>query len=519
MMLTLIFTLACEDVDPIVETIEHNRILTPLDLNVKVRNQITAEINWQVSPEAKSYVLEFSKDSLAFSDVVLTHTVQPEDVPVSISLEGEERYSVRLKALSASAAQSDSKWTAFSFKTSGENIFEPLTDAFYGKTWATLKWPAGSEVTHFMIMKGKNEERHNLTAGEISAGEATLTDLDFDTEYIVKLMNGESTKQRGRVSFKTLPEGETLTPDDDLKDKLENANEGDVFLLEGGTYNAYQGQIKIAKSIRLKGLSSEDKPEINVQFVIADVAFAEFIDLEMNGTYTSEEGEVTLDHAFQFDGSAAAIGNILISGCEVHAYLKSFISGSSGAFTVDEILIENAMIKDIECNGGDFIDFRKSYPALIDVSNSTFINCATKNNRDFFRLDGGNKGNAFDDGSHTPEIRVRNNTFYNVQNHADGGKRFFYVRWQNSAEIMVVEKNLFADCASNFSSSGDTDMPSFDKNNYFNAPGFLDSGKSAYDASGTHTEMDPGFADKDNGDLSMSNQTLIDNEVGDQRWR
>lgn len=60
-------------------------------------------------------------------------------------------------------------------------------------------------------------------------------------------------------------------------------------------------------------------------------------------------------------------------------------------------------------------------------------------------------------------------------------------------------------------------MPAFSDNNYTNAVNYTDPLQKVYDASGT--TLDPGFADAANYDFSLSNQTLIDAEVGDVRWR
>lgn len=523
MLVSLLFH-ACEDVEPIIEEIQYKRAFTPLELTVQVRNQMTAEVNWKAIASAE-YTLEISNDNLLFENIVHTETVMGTELPVSVLLESEEQYSVRVKANSDLAGQDDSKWSALAFETDPENIFYPLADDNKGKTevdtWVILTWPAESEVTHLIINPGDSQTQRDLTADEIAAGEVTLDGLPFDTEFIVKLYYGTNPKQRGNVTFTTLPEGETLTPADNLSEKIANANDGDVFLLTGGVYSAFQGQITIDKSIKLQGLSSEDMPVLNVQFVLTDGAgSAKFINLEMNGSYTDEtEATVILDHAFQFNSATTAVGDVLIQGCKISNYNKSFISGASGVFTVDSIEVNNCVVTDIFGNGGDFIDFRASFPASIIVTNSTFANCASVSNRDLFRLDGAGKGNTFDDGAHTPVITVIANTFYQVQNNASGGKNFFYVRWQNSDEVMIVERNLMVDATSQYSSSSDTNFPSFSKNNYFNAPGFLDTTKKVYDNSGTHTTDDPGFANAANGDFTLSNQTLIDNQVGDPRWR
>ena len=35
----------------------------------------------------------------------------------------------------------------------------------------------------------------------------------------------------------------------------------------------------------------------------------------------------------------------------------------------------------------------------------------------------------------------------------------------------------------------------------------------------TGVTLDPGFTDAANGNFKVSNQTIIDNEIGDPRWR
>jgi hypothetical protein len=523
LLVTVLFH-SCDDVEPIIEEIQYERAFTPLELTVQVRNQMTAEVNWKTTTDTE-YTLEISNDNLEFGTIVHTETVMDSELPYSILLESEEQYSVRVKANSNVAGQNDSKWSALAFETEAENIFYPLADSNKGKTdvdtWVILTWPAESAVTHLIINPGDNQIRRDLTADEIAVGEATLDGLPFDTQFIIKMFNGTNPKQRGNVTFTTLPEGETLTPADNLSEKIANAKSGDVFLLEGGVYTAFQGQITIDKAIKLQGLSSDDMPVLNVQFVLTDGAeSAKFINLNMNGSYTDEtEAAVILDHAFNFNSATTAVGDVFIQGCKISNYNKSFISGASGVFTVNSIEVNNCIVTDIFGNGGDFIDFRTSFPASIIVTNSTFANCATVSNRDLFRLDGAGKGNTFDDGAHTPVISVIANTFYQVQNNASGGKNFFYVRWQNSAEVMTVERNLIVDATSQYSSSSDTNFPSFNKNNYFNAAKLLDAAMKVYDNSGTHTSVDPGFADAVSGDFTLSNQTLIDTQVGDPRWR
>lgn len=518
----LLFVASCDDIDPITEEIQFDRVFTPLELDVKISNQVTAILNWSVVENIDHYVIEFSKDSLAFTDIINTVTVLPAEIPYSITLEGATQYSARLKGVSINEGQDDSKWAKIAFKTKDENIFEPLTDENIGKSSVTLNWPSGSEVTHFIITQG--DIQRNITDEEKVAGEATITGLTYDTQYKIVMYDGTNPKQRGAVTFTTMPEGITLSATDDLNEIITNAAEGDVFLLEGGDYTAYGGTITINKSIKLKGLLSSDKPILHVQFVLEEgVQSAEFISLEMNGNYLdSETGlEEMLDNAFQYATSDAAYGLLKIEGCNVHNYNKSFISGGSVAFSATSILVDNCIVSDILNDGGDFMDFRKSYIANLTVQNTTFYNCATDTVRDFVRMDGSSKGNAYDDGSNIPVIDINHCTFYNVMNSSSSTKRFFYVRW--TQHTLISSGNLFAEMGNSvYSNQSLTLQPDCSGNNYFNAENYYvpdTGGKNLVDNSSDYTTLNPGFSDAANGDFTISETTLIDNLVGDPRWR
>lgn len=506
---------ACQEVDPIIEELEFPRAFSPLELDVKVRNQVNAEIDWTVAQSVDHYMVEIHNDSLAFGSLVITQEVMPGDVPVTIALESEEQYSVRVKAISSIESQDESKWSGFAFSTDKENLFLPLADENIGKRNATLNWIAGSEVTHFMITPG--DVKRDLTADEIAAGEATITDLTFDTEYTVIMYNGTNPKQRGNITFTTLPAGTTITPADDLFDLINNAPDDEVFLLEGGDYSISQGSITINKSITLKGLTSDDMPILHAQFVLADgAANVRLESLELNGNYIDTEGAAdVLAYAVQYSSESTAVGDLEVINCVIHDYTKSLIAAGSGEFTTGDILFEDCLVSNIFNDGGDFIDFRKSFPKSITLNNSIFSNCATVNTRDFIRLDGNAKGNAFDDGINTPVITINSCTMYNVMNSSSSTKRLFYVRWQNAAEVLSITNSLFVDMGlSVVSNQSDTDMPTFNNNNYFNAAGYFDDLQKVYDNSGNHLTEDPGFADPANNDFTITNQTLLDNNIG-----
>jgi hypothetical protein len=85
-----------------------------------------------------------------------------------------------------------------------------------------------------------------------------------------------------------------------------------------------------------------------------------------------------------------------------------------------------------------------------------------------------------------------------------------------------VKNTLIAATDGYYTNQPTTTQPTFVNNNYFGAAGFATAAyvtNAKHDNSGTHTTLDPGFANAAAGDFTLSNQTLIDNQIGDPRWR
>lgn len=517
---SLLFVACKDDIAPIIEELDFARVFTPIELTARIRNMTTVELNWTVNSSANSYVVEFSEDSLEFGNIIGTVNVNPDELPLSYKLAGETQYSARIKGINDSGID-ESKWATIAFETDAENILFPIAEEDIQATTVVIKWPAGEDATHFMINPGNTERQ--ITEQEITAGEATISDLIGETEYTVTMLKTD--KQRGEVTFITLVDLEGVIqvhPEDDLSVIIAGAEDGDELILYPGEYLAYQGEIVLNKSISIKGLYPHDKPKLNIQFLVEtgaqDITIS---DVEMIGEYidaTTSDDELQ-SYAFKYNSKDATFGNLIIQGCIIHNYEKSLFSSSSNNFSLESLIIDNCIVSNFYNDGGDFIDFRMSYVAKLTISNSTFANCATENNRDFIRMDGSTKGNTYDDGTRTPEIEVSNCTMYNVMNSGSSMKRFFYVRW--SQHTIKSKNNLFAEMGiSVYSNQSLTLQPECSYNNYFNADGyFTDFAGIIIDNSSNYTTLDPGFVDAVNGNFTITNQTLLDNNVGDPRWR
>lgn len=511
---TLLFT-GCEDkIDPIVEELQFDRVFSPLDLTVRVRNKTTAEITWNLKKDADSYVVEFSEDSLLFNSIVKTINVAPNEIPFSYTLEGQTLYSVRVKGVS-SASLEDSKWSAVAFRTEAENIFYPIDPLDVKATSASVKWPAGSEVTKFIINPGNIERQ--ITSEERTAGEATITGLTGETTYTVKML--KETKQRGEATFTTLLDiGDAIAvyPEDDLNAAIMAAEPGAVLVLFPGNYQVYTGAIVINKSISIKGFYPYNKPIVHVEFVLEDgVQEVEIRDLEMDGKYINPEtsAEDMLSYIFQYNTTGVDYGTLNVVGCNIYDYKKSILSGSSSiASSIASITINNCVVTNVLTDAADCIDFRAAYVANLSLTNSTFVNCAPA--RDFIRLD--DTSGAFP--GMVSKVVVDHCTLYKVSNAS--AKRILYVRFVENT--VAVTNTIIAETVGFYTNQSKTAQPECSKNNYFNAPGFMPGGSEAsgvkFDASGNFTQLDPGFVNAANGDFTITNQTLIDNNVGDPRW-
>lgn len=503
-LLSLTFT-ACEDnIDPLIEELEVDRVFSPTGLSARVQNLTTIELTWSLREDADSYVVEYSEDSLQFNTIIRTVTVMPNELPLREIFEGETRYSARVKGVSADGL-ADSKWAAVTIMTDLEDIFMPIQDGDIGATEATLRWPAGSEVTRFVINPG-NVERE-ITAPEKDAGVATITGLTGFTDYTVRLYN--NAKQRGSITFKTLFDGGTLlSPEDDLNEAVIAASAGDVLVLSPGEYTAFTGNITLDKSITIRGLYPFDKPKVQVEFTLADGAGdIELADLDMNGGGS-------LNTLFLINTAGLSFNAVKLSGCNIYNYGRQLIYGNSasslGSFTVD-----NCVVSDFVAGGGDFIDFRTAHVSNVTITNSTFVNCAP--GRDFIRLD--NSSGTFP--GLTSTVLIDKCTIYGVSNNTSSTRRILYVRFIDNAS--TVKNTIIAETTGIYSNQPATTQPVCSANNYFNAQRFYDAAFEAItnllvDNSGTHTTLDPGFVDAAGGDFTVTNQTLIDNNIGDPRW-
>lgn len=488
----------------LIEELSVSREFAPISLTARVRNQTIVELNWTIDDNVDHYVVEISADDPNFTTIFKTvDNVTGDQLPIQIQLEGLTLYSIRVKGIS-DRGLSESTWAVTQAETLSEQIMLPIEPGDIQVIEATLKWEAGLNVTHFILQPG--DIRYDITDQEKVDGIATIPGLIGDTTYAATLYN--NTKIRGTADFLTEVDpstGTVISTTDDLLQEITNAGSGEILLLEPGDYTAYTGTVSLDKSITIRGLLSYDKPIVSNSFEIVDGGTdISFINLEL-------DGKTTLSDVVAFE-AAGSYNSLVIKGCNIHDYTRSLIQGHTTDALIQTVTVENCVVTDIISSGGDFIDFRNSDVFNLNVTTSTFDNCAP--DRDFIRID--DAGSSSGGIGFTSNVLVESCTLYKVAN--SSSKRIVYVRFD--ANEIEIRNTLITD-SPDIDAISDRDQTDeeiiFVNNNYFNAPALTDPSETRYDPSAT--TLDPGFVDPEAGDFTITNQTLIDNQVGDPRWR
>lgn len=503
-----IFSFSCTDdrADELT-SIDYERLFSPIDVSALVINRVDARIDWAPNEEVKSYTLEvFANDNLSFAGtpVRVIEDVKASQIPYTISeLEGETRYSVRIK--SVTSGKTDSKWSGVTFMTAQEDISQPLGPDDIGPTSVTLRWIPGRVINQIKLEP--DGITHTVTAGEVAAGSATIEGLTGSTKYTATMLNG--TKVRATVAFETLLDlggAIEVTPDDDFKAMLASASDGDAFALHPGKYGD-GGKITVNKSIEIRGVFPSDRPVISGYVSIEDGASLLLKDIILDGT---EQAIAEVDnHAIVFGTAGVTYGYLTVDGSIIRNVNKGLFY-LNVASLVETITFNNNIIHDVKSSGSDFMDSRAGAFNKLDFTNNTVYNSVQS--RDFLRYD--DKSSGFP--TATSIINIDHNTIHGVCNSTSN--RLLYVRFVGNK--ITFTNNIVSDINGIFTNQANTDPnPTFGGNNFFNAPNlFSDSGSSSKFFDDSATKEDPGFTNPAAGDFTVTNIILKAKGTGDPRW-
>ena len=500
---------SCSDVADEITSIVYNRNFSPTSVEAKVRNRTNIELSWNLGDGVTNYNVEvYANDSLTFAgSPVKSFSVSPDEVPVLIKgLEGETQYSFRVQATDGNSSR-DSKWSSAYAKTEAEQIFKNVAEEDIKGSSVTLRWTAGEQAATIVLTPG--DIVYKVTADDIAAGAATVTGLTPETEYKA-LLKSASGKTRGTITFKTgidLADTDILVKaGDDISAAIKNAPEGYRLVVEPGEYGiatdeaAFGGSITISKQLTIKGLRQNEHPVIKGRFKVEAPLTIDQCTLDGKGT---DGGQ-----CFDFT-DALEIEYLSVTNSEITNYTKGFYYVNKAA-KIGQIDIDNCLISNIECDGGDMFDCRAGAILKLNITNNTIWNSCK--GRDLVRYD--DKSSNFE--GVAPVITLDHNTIVGACN--DAGKRILYVRFKGNS--INFTNNIVASSAGNFSNQKNTAEPTFSNNIYFEADGFVTSGANANAlfVDGEGTILDPQFADAANGNFTIGNDNVKDKKAGDPRW-
>ncbi|PWG78294.1 fibronectin type III domain-containing protein [Pararcticibacter amylolyticus] len=499
------FSSCSDDVMDEITSVNLSRTLSPTDLGVIVYNKTGARLTWKAVNNAKSYTLEiFENADFSGSPVKKVDNISFDQVPYTVTaLGGETKYFVRVKAVGEGI--DDSKWITATFTTDAEQIFQDVSPENLAAKSVKLNWPAGEIATSIVLTPGNIN--HTVTSEEITAGAATISGLTPETTYTAKLMNG--TKTRGTKTFTTLIDLDgaiAVYPTDNFASIIANAAGGETFALMPGEYTI-NADIAISKSISIKGARPSDKPVIKGMAVkLRGNAGLSLKDLVLDGTGALNSNQAIIyDEAL--DNAYAALN---VENCEIKNYIKGVMYVNVKAL-IEAVTFRGNIIHHIECNGGDFIDFRTGLAKTFLFENNTVYASAAE--RDLFRMDNAGSTNF---PSINSVITIQTNTFNSVS--TGSSRRFLYIRL--ATHQIYFTKNIITNTNGYYTNQASTTITTMADNNYFNALNFTASATAnAKNDTGVYTTLDPQFTNASQGNFTINNLDLKAKGVGDPRWR
>lgn len=423
------------------------QMFTPVTFETSKISATAVDLAFSTVPNAKSYIVEYSKDSLQFSAIVGNMELLADDLIVDSTstnkrylvplkdLDAATRYSARIKATSNNGLP-ESKWAEVTFKTPSEQVFNPVT-AITGSS-ALLSWEPGIAVTHiYLLMENGPLTEITLTPENISTGKLTLNDLKENTNYAVVIYNNEI--KRGSIIFKTdekIPEDgvwHELKATDNIVDYLNNVSDEKVVLIlpAGSSYEigaAWELPAQI-KHLILWGRSSETgdaKAVINFKEIKLAASVTEFAFRIHNMTVTGTDASA--DYVMNDNPSKArTITEFKLDGCDISSFRGVF--RMRGVLTVNNIEIDNCIINNIGSYGVVISDAAAVSAGNISLTNSTVYNI--------------NNGDVMKFKSKVSSISIKASTFYNAQS-KDRYLLSFDGKAANLPSSLGVNRCLFA---------------------------------------------------------------------------
>lgn len=520
---------SCSDAMQEITEVIYGRVFSPTDLEAKNIKETSADLYWNASKGASSYVVEvYQDDSLTFAGQPVKEVESSGSAQHLSDLVYDTKYSVKVIAKDQKNSSRDSKASELFFRTSPQQILNSIKEDDILDRSVTVSWPAEEKDVSLIVVSdyetGEEIATHEITDEEREAAKATVEGLNPETKYSVKLYyvtNGIQ-KERGSKTFTTIVDlngAIVVSPEDNIQSIIRDANDGDVFALKPGKFvvksssddeSITAGSIVISKNVTIKGIYPTKIPTINGRFEIQDGATLEINQVNIDGKGTSG------DQCFNVKGTQ--VGGIKISNSEIKNFVKGVYYVNVAA-KIPYITFENCLIHDITCEGGDMFDCRKGCIEALTFSKSTiYASCAK---RDFIRYD--DAAASFDNAPSV--IKVDQCT---IDGAANGGNRLLYVRYGGKNDpkstSIIWTNNIVTNTGAVWSNQSTTPTPDFGLNNVYSGCAKLnvldgaEGGKTNLFIDEKGTNADPKYNNAAEGDFTVNNESVSKLKAGDPRW-
>ena len=369
---------SCKDYDfPVDES--YARAFTPVLIEALNIRPGSADVVFNKVRGINDYVIELSRDSLEFGNIIQTYNVDRTlDTLKLTDLFGETRYSVRIKSISATMPES--KWNEITFITPGEQIMEPVLGTEVTSNSVILRWIPGSLVTHLLMQPvGSAAIQIELTAEEMEQGVKIVSGLMAETTYSVVILNGENRRGTAGVTTGLSITGDAIVVDlrgisdrpTVLIDTLAHVPSGSVILLERGlTYNI-STTTAIGKSLKI--VSADDfGPRATLYFTSnfifesgSTVDSLVFQDVNMySDNYTSR---------YVFNANqAATVGTLKFQSVNARIF-RGMVRLQSQPIIIENFIMDDCVVDSIRDYGVVNVDVVSSKIENYRFTNSTFF--------------------------------------------------------------------------------------------------------------------------------------------------
>lgn len=400
----LIFN-ACVDKNDWGTDDDYDRLFRPSKLEILSISATEATVSFVAIPGTDYYHFELSKDSLEFTNIVAQFDTLTNKLLLE-NLDGNTKYSVRIKALPLDASKAESKWAEIYFKTRAEQIMQTVNSGDILSRSVVLHWTPGATVTNLVILDANNTQVQNITisAESVASGTIQVTGLSPESSYTALLMNG--TAQRGSASFTTFPD----VPEAELIIRLAAGDlltqeTFDTLTVSSVTFTFPAGQVfdmatggtnlKSGVAYNFFGLPGEEKATLSVnRFNLgATHEYVKFNNLNLSGiSGTSTYGYLinqadattigTIEFAncsmhdfsttlFRLQGtSSKLISNLVVTNCIAYNQTQGYALFHGNSGTIDNILINNSTFYNVE----RFLLHDKTNNSSLVISDCTFNN-------------------------------------------------------------------------------------------------------------------------------------------------